>query len=50
MLKRDGRVKPFDCLYCISAWMGLLFYSLPTAAAEITLAMFGSALLSNYFK
>jgi hypothetical protein len=50
MLKRDGRVKPFDCLYCMSAWMGLLFYSLPTAAAEITLAMFGAALLSNYLK
>jgi hypothetical protein len=30
--------------------MGLLFYSLPTAAAEITLAMFGAALLSNYLK
>jgi hypothetical protein len=50
MLKRDGRVKPFDCLYCMSGWMGLLFYFLPPAASEIALAMLGAALLSNYLK
>jgi hypothetical protein len=50
ILKRDGRVKPFDCLYCLSGWIGLLFYFLPTVAAEIALAMFGAALLSNHLK
>jgi len=50
MLKRDDRVKPFDCLYCMSAWMGLFFYFLPQVVSEITLAMFGAALLSNYLK
>jgi len=50
ILKRDGRVKPFDCLYCMSGWMGLFYYLLPQAVAEITLAMFGAALLSNYLK
>jgi hypothetical protein len=50
MLKRDGRVKPFDCLYCLSGWMGLMLYFLPMVCSEVTLMLFGCSYISKYIK
>jgi len=44
------RIKPFDCNYCLSGWIGLAFFLLPIICSQVVFVLFGSAYLSKYVK
>jgi hypothetical protein len=46
----DKRIKPFDCNYCLSGWLGLVFFLLPLICSQVAVVLFGSAYLSKYIK
>lgn len=42
--------KPLNCTLCLSAWVGLLLFWLPTWATDMTLCMFGAGALAPFIK
>lgn len=48
--KPGQRLKPFDCIYCLSAWVGLSLYFLPNQVSEAMLIMFVSGYISSKLK
>ena len=48
--KPGQRLKPFDCIYCLSAWSGLALFFLPDAISEATLIMFVSGYIASKLK
>jgi hypothetical protein len=49
-IKPSSRLKPFDCNYCLSGWIGLVFFLLPLICSQVAVVLFGSAYLSKYIK
>ena len=47
-LKLDFR--PFNCLVCLPAWIGLVLYFLPTLVSEIIIVMFSASILAVILK
>lgn len=43
-------IRPFNCTLCLTAWVGLLLFWLPTWATDMTLCMFGAGALSPYIR
>jgi hypothetical protein len=48
--KITGRVKPFDCEYCMTFWLCLIFQFTPDLYTNIIAATFGAAYLSKFIK
>jgi len=42
--------KPFNCTLCLSAWVGLLLFLLPTYATNLVLCMFGAGVFSPFIR
>lgn len=42
--------KPLNCTLCLTAWTGLALYLLPDVVTHATIAMFGSGVISPFFK
>jgi hypothetical protein len=49
-LKWHQRLKPFDCMTCLSAWTALLLFILPPVYSEIAVVMFGAGYLGSKIK
>jgi hypothetical protein len=49
-LKWHQRLKPFDCMTCLSAWTALLLFILPPVCSEIAVVMFGAGYLGSKIK
>ena len=49
-LKAGARLKPFDCMTCLSAWSALALYFLPAIASEICVVMFGAGYIGSKFR
>ena len=41
------RIKPFDCVSCLSAWTAAVLYFMPKDVVEFMCIMFGAGLLGN---
>ncbi len=44
------RIKPFDCVTCLSAWVGCGLYFLPIEISQFFLVMFGAGYLGAKLK
>lgn len=42
--------KPLNCTLCLTAWVGLLLFWLPSWATDMTLCMFGAGAISPFIK
>jgi hypothetical protein len=42
--------KPFNCSLCLSAWIGLILYFLPSWIDYSLLCMFGAGFISPFFR
>jgi len=50
MIKRDGRLKPFDCVNCLSVWIALLLFFMPINVSECIFIAFGAGFTSTRIK
>lgn len=46
-MKAHQRIKPIDCMTCLSAWMAIAFYFLPQIYTDISIVMFGAGYLGS---
>ena len=44
------RIKPFDCVTCLSVWMAVLLYFLPVQISECLTIFFGAGFIGNKIK
>jgi hypothetical protein len=44
------RIKPFDCVTCLSVWSSVAFYLLPTQLVEFICIIFASGFLGSKIK
>jgi hypothetical protein len=44
-LKHPGRLKPFDCVTCLSVWLAVIFYFLPIEYSYFFSTCFGAGWL-----
>ena len=49
-MKRHQRLKPIDCMTCLSAWVALLLFFLPPFISEVLVVMFGAGYLGSKIK
>jgi hypothetical protein len=49
-LKAGARLKPFDCMTCLSAWTGLALYFAPDTITYVFVVMFGSGYIGSKFR
>ena len=45
-----SRIKPFDCVTCLSAWVAIVLYFLPMEVSEFIFVMFGAGFLGAKIK
>lgn len=50
LFNHPGRLKPFDCVSCLSVWFGLVLCFVPGPVAEAILILFGAGFLSTRIK
>jgi hypothetical protein len=48
--KIKGRVKPFDCNYCLTFWVCVVLYFVPEYYSNFIALTFGAAYLSKFIK
>jgi hypothetical protein len=48
--KAGSRLKPFDCMTCLSAWTALLLFFLPDVYSQCMVVMFGAGYLASKVK
>lgn len=46
----EKRMKPFDCVTCLSVWVAVLLYFLPDAASIFLLVIFGAGFIGQKIK
>jgi hypothetical protein len=49
-IKWKLNIRPFNCTLCLSAWVGLALFLLPTYATNLVLCMFGAGALSPFIR
>jgi len=47
---RFQRLKPLDCLTCLSVWVAIILFFLPTIAPEFIATIFISGIIANNIK
>jgi predicted small integral membrane protein len=48
--KRFQRLKPLDCLTCLSVWVAVILFFMPTIAPEFIATIFLSGIIANNIK
>jgi len=48
--KRQGRIKPFDCVQCISVWLAVVFYFLPDPITKFFAIIFLTGFIAQKIK
>jgi hypothetical protein len=46
----EKRMKPFDCVTCLSVWMAVLFYFLPFELVQFICIIFGAGFIGQKIK
>ena len=46
----DRRIKPFDCVSCLSVWTAVTLYFLPIEISQFLLIIFGAGFIGNKIK
>ena len=49
-MKTHQRIKPFDCVTCLSVWSSVCFYFLPTQLVEFICIIFAAGFLGSKIK
>jgi hypothetical protein len=49
-MKAGARLKPFDCMTCLSAWTALVLFFCPDVASQVGVVMFGAGYIGSKFK
>lgn len=49
-LHPGARLKPFDCVTCLSVWSAAGFYFLPSEITLFTAIIFGAGFIGTFFK
>ena len=47
---RFQRLRPFDCLTCLSVWVAVILFFMPTIASEFIATIFLSGIIANNIK
>ena len=47
---RFQRLKPFDCLTCLSVWVSVILFFMPAIAPEFIATIFLSGIIANNIK
>lgn len=47
---KQQRVKPFDCVQCLSVWFAVVLYFMPSEVSIFLSITFGSGFISNRIK
>lgn len=50
VLKPSRRLKPFDCVQCLTVWSAFLFYFLPSELVQAIAVIFAAGFLSIKIK
>lgn len=45
-----SRLKPIDCVTCLSVWMAIIFYFIPQNINEFIAIIFGAGFIGNKIK
>jgi len=43
------RIKPFDCVTCLSVWIAVLLWFAPHYVTDFTATVFGAGFIGNFF-
>jgi hypothetical protein len=46
-MKAGTRIKPFDCVTCLSVWSAAAFYFIPACVLEFIAIIFGAGMVGN---
>ena len=49
-MPRGARLKPFDCVTCLSVWVAAVLYFCPQVTSQILATLFGAGFLGNKIK
>lgn len=49
-MKAGARLKPFDCMSCLSAWTALALFFLPDTWSHVAIVMFGAGYIGSKFR
>ncbi len=49
-MPRGARLKPFDCVTCLSVWVAAVLYFCPNVTSQILATLFGAGFLGNKIK
>jgi hypothetical protein len=49
-MPRGARLKPFDCVTCLSVWVAAILYFCPNVTSQILATLFGAGFLGNKIK
>jgi hypothetical protein len=49
-MKWGARIKPFDCVTCLSVWMAVIFYYTPASVVEFIAIIFAAGFIGNKIK
>lgn len=49
-LHRFARIKPLDCLTCLSVWVAVILFFLPVIAPQFIATIFLSGIIANNIK
>jgi len=49
-LMPHNRIKPFDCVTCLSVWSAVCFYLLPSEVSNFVVIIFGAGFLGSKIK
>lgn len=50
MLPHTKRIKPFDCVTCLSAWVAALLYFLPIEVSQFLFVTFAAGFIGQIIK
>ena len=46
----EKRIKPFDCVTCLSVWLAVLLYFMPMEVSQFIMIIFGAGFLGQKIK
>ena len=49
-MKVGARIKPFDCVTCLSVWIAIVLYFTPEYISYFTAVIFGAGFIGNKLK
>jgi len=49
-MKAGARLKPIDCMTCLSAWTSLFLFFSPDIYSQVAVVMFGAGYIGSKFK